>query len=302
MSVERQALLGALPRIFRTGPQPVAALTCSWAGAGALTIAVTEAALELAVDDEPLATIARAGTLAELALALTALPDVGVAIAAGAELLRAAVLLEAPALSVGGGGLTLFRWSNPTWRFLEAVRPLLEDAAADVDVAVAQLNLLEAGGDFAELWGRLTGTVRDVDELDDAYTARQRHELLRPRENNQGLAALLEEDTGVVVEEIADLRRDVFVCSGSRLRGRPLAGRRFNACTAEVRVRGFPGGMVAHLAELHAAGGVTVFVTGTLELDGLGSDLDIGSGALQVGEPPPMQIAVTPIGIGQIGA
>lgn len=302
MSVERHALLSALPRVFRTGPQPAPALVCTWAGAGTLTVAVTATALELAIDDVSLATIARADTLADLALALTALPDVGVVLAEGSEAVRAAVLLEAPALPVTAEGLVLYRWTNPTWRLLEAVRPLFEDAAADVDIAVDQLNLLRAGGDFADLWGRLTGTARGVDELDDAYTARQLRELLRPRENNEALAALLEEDTDVVVEEVADLRRDVFTASRSPLRGRPLAGRRYNACTTEVRVRGFPGGAVAHLAALHAAAGITVFVTGTLELDGLGSDLDISSGALQVGEPPPMQIGITAIGIGKIGA
>ncbi len=264
---------------------------------------MTSTALELAVDDVPLATVSRLGTLGELALALTAVPDVGVVLElAGSEAVRAAVLLEAPAMPVGGAGLPVFRWTNPTWQLLEAVRPLLEAAAADVDVAVDQLHLLRAAGDFAELWGAFTGTDRVSGELDEAYTARQLLELLRPRENNQALAALLEHDTGVVVEEVADLRRDVFVCSGSRMRGRPLAGRRFNACTTEVRVSGFPGGAVADLAARHAAAGITVFVTGTMELDGLDSDLDIGSGELQVGEPPPMQIGVTAIGIGKIGA
>ncbi len=301
MSVERQALLQALPRMFRTDPRPVAALSCTWGGAVGITLAVTDGAIVLAdADGVVVASVALVGTLGDVAAALNSVLNLTCTLTDPvAAPVAAATLLEAPAAPLSAA-VTIHRWTNPTWQLLEAIRPGLEAAAGDIDTAIAQLNLLMAGGDFAELWGVLTGTVRRPGELDATYTARQLRELLRPRENNQALAQLIEEDTGVVVDGIVDLSREVYRPSATPLAGAFLPGRRYNASTAEVRMRGFPGGLVAHLAQANAAAGITVFVVGALDLDGLGSDLEVDSSPIQVGEPPFMQIGVTAIGVGRI--
>lgn len=136
-------------------------------------------------------------------------------------------------------------------------------------------------------------------EPDDAYTQRQLRELLRPRENNIALAVAITEDTGVPVREVRDLRRQVFTLNGP-LRGRPLPGTRCNTATAEVVLEGEPTVAVIASAQAHAAAGVHVLVLGAMTPPMGASTLDVVVRAIVIGDVPPMQIGVTPIGGGRI--
>lgn len=132
-------------------------------------------------------------------------------------------------------------------------------------------------------------------ESDAAYTARQRHELLRPRENNLAMARAITEDTGVSVPEVRDLRRRVYVVGGPLYR-RPMPGRRYNTATAEVRVDGLPTVAVIAAAERHAAAGVTVLIRGAMRIRGSHSDTVVRVRRATIGPVPVMQI-----GVGRIG-
>lgn len=304
MSLERAGILEALPRVFRRDPQPVAALTLTYTGAGTCTAAVVDGAFVLAGEDgAPSETVPLTGTLGELAGLLAAVAGVTCVVSeAAAGALPATMLLDEPARGLSVAPLGFVRWRSPLWQLLDAIAEQLRGLVAAAPAARAQLNLLTAGGAFADAWGALTGTVRRAGEADGDYTTRQLHELLRGRENNQALAALLEEGgPGIHVTEVADLEREVFVCSGSPLRGRPLAGARHNACTIEVRLDGFPSAAVLAIARAHVAAGVEVFVHGRYALPTVPSEYDIGDGVLVVGEPPAMQIGVGRIGVGRIG-
>jgi hypothetical protein len=302
---ERDALLRALSRMFRTDPMAVPTFELFYLGAGTLTATVADGVLTLTgIGGAPSRTIALEPlTLEQLLVEVLA---IGNGLSAGIDLtqldalpVRAVTLLDDGPRDVTAEGVSLSRFTNPLWFVFDAVAERLTAAAVDLDAAVAQLNLLTAAGFFADFWGTLTGTVRSGED-DEAYTARQLFELLRPRENNEALALILERDFGLPVREVVDLRREVFTLGGP-LRGRYLPGRRFNTATCEIRVDGFPSAVALAAAHTHAAGGVRVFMSGRLDLTGTGSLFGLRGGTAQIGEPPPMQIGVTPIGIGKIG-
>ncbi len=76
---------------------------------------------------------------------------------------------------------------------------------------------------------------------------------------------------------------------------------RFNTATAEVALEGEPTVAVVAAATAHAAAGIHVLVAGVMT-PALGlSTLDVVVRAIVIGEVPPMQIGVTPIGGGKIG-
>ena len=137
-------------------------------------------------------------------------------------------------------------------------------------------------------------------ESDAVYTARQRHELLRPRENNVALARAVTEDTGIMVHEVRDVRRLVYVVGGP-LRGRPMPGARYNTATAEVLVDGLPTLAVIAAAHQHAAAGITVLVRGAMRLRAGASDTIVRTRRATIGPVPVMQIGVGRIGRTRIG-
>lgn len=197
--------------------------------------------------------------------------------------------------------------TNPVHTLLKPVAIELAAAAARGDLAEAQLNLLRAAGWFPDYWGTHLGARRHAGESDETYTARQLDELLRQRENNEALGELLEHDVPTLRPgtEVHDQRPDVLVVSDSPLRGRPLAGWRYNALTVLVRVLGFPSQSVLALARAHVAAGVTVLVQGEEALGEAGAPVSTGFtlswAARQVGPVPAMQIGVGAIGRGKIG-
>ena len=177
---------------------------------------------------------------------------------------------------------------------------------------------LPGGSDFAKLilehaWPGPTQTTAAyqivfVPESDEAYTARMLYELLRPRENNIALSLAIQGDAGVNIEEVRDLERDIFVLGGdagepgTTLEGYFLAGGRYNAATAEVRIDGFPTVAAIASARANAAGGVRLFVLGRLPFNALSrSTLTLRARRLIIGAVPAMQIGVGAIGQTKIG-
>ena len=199
-------------------------------------------------------------------------------------------------------GTAFARWTSPLWRILEPFRHALKAHVVTLERAIAQLFLLRAAGFFADYWGLHTVTPRHPSEADDPYVARQRRELIRPRENNFALADVIEEDTGVPVLEVRDLYPDVFRANRGRVNRDRLMGRYYNAASCEVRLGGFPTAAAVTAAKQNVAGGITVFVLGQEPLDaGDTTTIHFDDTPISITPPPPMQIGVTPIGIGKIG-
>jgi hypothetical protein len=202
---------------------------------------------------------------------------------------------------------TLMRWTNPNWRVPEACGAALDREAVTMDIGLAQLDLLTAGGVWADLWGTYTGLARRPGETDGPYTARQLATLLRPRENGYALANLLEaEFPPLKVHWVTDTVRACFQPSdGKPLRGRPLRGWYYNIATIEILTEGgIPSLAVLTTAEANVAAGVHVFLIGGMPLAPMPSPAgyDLTSSTYLIGEPLPMKInAPPPIGIGKIG-
>ena len=289
---ERDAILRELNRPWKKDALPQAVLTVIGAGAEALIVqddwlAVADTSVDL-----------RACSLGELAEQLRAL-GFTVDVTAEEQAVMAAVLLDTV------GGASLARWTNPNWRLPDTCGRGLERGRTHVDLALAQLNLLSAGGAWADFWGRYTGTPRRTDEDDATYTDRQLHELLRPRENNYALANLLEEDFPPIrVENVSNTLSRCFQCSDTVMREHPLRGRLFNACTVELVVDGFPTPALVIAARANVAAGIYIYVRGEWALDAMESPAgyDFKATNWMFGKPLPIQInAPPPIGIGKIG-
>jgi len=201
----------------------------------------------------------------------------------------------------------IYRWTSPTWRLLNPLATALGQETANTLVGLTQLNLLTSAAFFADLWGSYLGIPRKTNEDDATYTARVRHEILRPRENNQALAQILEEDFPPIhVEVVDDLVRHCFMPSDDiQLRYRPLRGWRYNIATIEIVVRGgFPTIEMIRAAERHSAGGVKVYMRGEWFLDLMPSPAgyDFAGTQVLVGRPLPIKInAPPPVGTGKIG-
>jgi hypothetical protein len=284
---------------------PTPAIVLTYTGTGTATAEVTETGVSMTSTElSPITVAFESRTLEALCIDITGatggLITATLADAAVAAVRAAALLPDGP-VALAGLGRSFARWTNPVWQFGAAFGEALAAAAARLDAALAQLNLLTSAGFFANLWGRLTGTVRRTGEADDTYTIRQLHELLRPRENNEALAALIEEDAGVAVTEVRDLRRDVLELSGGPLRQGMLPGRDYNACVAEVRLeQDFPSVAVLAATRGNVAAGIACRVRGTLPIVAE-STLAVYLRDLQVGEPPAMTIGTTAIGVGKVG-
>jgi hypothetical protein len=291
---ERDAVLRELNKPWKKDPFPDLVLTVSGPGADQLTVegnVLTVGTLYSA----DLTTISL-GTLAQHLRAL----GMTVTVASSEENVTAAVLLD------GYGPGDLARWSNPNWRLPDTFGRALEHSRTQVDLALAQLNLLTAGGAWADWWGRYTGTPRHAAEDDATYTARQLHELLRHRENTYSLADLLEEDMpDIRVLSIETARPAVFTCSVMTLRFHPLAGWRWNADTVHITVEGFPSRALLALAQANVAAGITVYLDGRVAFDDAtvegGIGYDFQDVAWQIRPPKPMQIGPGQIGVDKIG-
>jgi hypothetical protein len=223
----------------------------------------------------------------------------------------ALTLVPHPLTSVpltAGGALILQRWTNPLYRFWHPIARRLERESDKIDDAIDQLNMLLAAGHFADFWGELSSTVRGSGEDDSTYTTRQRHELIRRRDTNQALAAILEEDFGVTVEQVDDLRPQVFRFSATPMRGYPLAGDRYNADSVFIRIREFPTRPLLAAINRHIAAGITAFLRGSLLTPAVGigggiiSTLGVDPGLSVIGTQPDMQISTGTIEVGRIGS
>lgn len=306
MSTERARLLALLPRVYQRDPASVVTFALGWAGGGGSYTAEVDGH-ELRVvgtGTAPSATIAltEGVTLDDL---VRALRRAGIIAAVMDD--AAAVLLAGSLVDTGGPvvpfiadfEVDLQSGTSPVWRLADTFARALERASERIDAALAQLNLLDAAGHFADYWGSYTGTPREASEADTPYTARQVREVLRRRDNNEALAALIEEDTGITVSEVRDLRRDVFVLSRTPLRTRYLAGWRYNAAVCEVRVEDFPTPAVSAAARANIAAGITLFLAGQLGVVS-GLAVVIRLRGLTIGEPAPLEIGVVAVGIGRI--
>jgi hypothetical protein len=306
-NLERLLHGGALTRNWRKDPLPVPAIVVTYAGAGSATLELrddgmlviqgVDGADSFQVDTLP-------ATLAGVAGAFLVHAGYGAVLSnAATSQLSAAVLIGEPSRPITAQGITVSRFTNPNWRLFQAIAKRLDLTEPDLDAAIDQLNLLKAAGYFADFWGTLTGTLRNPGETDDDFVARQLHELIRPRSNNQSLATLLEEDDpGSTVQEVTDLEPKIFRCSATPLRGYFLAGDYYNASSFEVVLAEF-GSLVrlAYLVGLNKAAGTTGFVIGRLLLEGRTSSLRFADVPIKAGSVPPMQIGVGQIGVGQIG-
>jgi hypothetical protein len=217
------------------------------------------------------------------------------------------VLLDQPdQASVGPDTpVTLYAFTSHTWWFLSPMAAALDAAQTNVDVGLAQLDLLTAAGVFADRWGAYCGIPRRADEADADYTARIRHELLRPRENNLALADLLETDfPPLTVTSVTDLITECLEPSDDRaLRGRPLRGWVYNIATIEIVCDGLPTAAVVAAAERNVAAGVRVYIRGQWAVPTMPSPAgyDFAGSQILLGVPAYMTINAPPeIAVGAI--
>jgi hypothetical protein len=294
-------LLAELPKVIRPDAMAVPAFTLSWPGTGTATVELAHETLLLtSVDGGPTGTVSVAGRLGDVVPALESLGFTAVLADPAAAVLPANLLIDEGARDVTAGGIVFFRWTNPLWRLLVPAAVALRARAANIDAGIRQLDLLDAATDFADFWGTFTGIPRRAGEDDPLYTARQLLEVLRHRENNEALAALIEHDTGHVVIEVRDLRRDVFRCSATPLRGHPLPGWRYNAAVAEIRLADFGDALVEYAVRNNIAAGVTAFIQGQLSAR-VTVSLTVRVRGAQVGSPPAFVVGTTAVGVGSVG-
>jgi hypothetical protein len=223
-----------------------------------------------------------------------------------------AVLLPFPettvvATTAGVTLLPLFGWASPTWRLLDPLAEQLAAESVNVEVGLAQLNLLEAATSFADLWGTYLGIPRFPGEDDATYTARMRWWTIRPKENGYALAAALEEDfPPLKVTIVVDTVTECFIPSDDKpLRYRPLRGWHYNVATIDIITEGaFPSEDMANAAARLVACGIKVYLRGAFALTPMASPAgyDFAGTDCTVGLPLPIQINhAPPIGIGKIG-
>lgn len=312
---ERSALLDALPRRYPKGPAAAATLEVMHPGPAAITITVGDQVVTVESPSGTFrrylgarpaggdATIGVAATIADLRGWLSTVGLTGTLVDSTADAVNASALLEDGPITLAPLETHPFvRWTEALWRLFDPAAVALVAAAERIAIGLAQMNLLTAAADFADFWGLLTGTVRRPVEADEAYTARQLHEILRPRENNESLAALLEEEHGVPVREVRDLERDIFLCSVTPLTGFPLMGKKYNAASAEAVFGGMPPPGAFETARGNVAAGITIFLRGELTLGDQETPYYLGGSSYLIGAPPAMQIGGPhPIGIGKIG-
>lgn len=401
MSLERAALLRNLPALRPIKwPMPTPALAVAYTGPGTA---------DASVDDERWTTIGRDGaesfavsltgglTLEGLAIELRRHAGYEVTVLGNGAVFAAAFVDDARRLVAEPYAFSIA--TNPIWHWAVTIAQRLTRAAARIDIAMQQLNLLRAAGSFADYWGSYTATTRKPPvrgpiatgtieqitagspyaygsppayaawtaatretgqenlfvgatlvvgehqatilayqpkgspgghgdlgrflltapwagptqtfvpyrvefpaETDEAYTARQLYELVRPRENNLALAELIRTDTGVIVEDVRDLQRDLFIPSETPVRGRFLPGKKYTAMAAEVMLRDFPTLAAIEAARANVAAGVAVFVLGTFRMAALSpSSLTFRTRRLIIGPVPAMEIGVGAIGAAKIG-
>jgi hypothetical protein len=328
---ELQGLLRELPSPWLKDPEGVPAIHLTGPGGASLVLTGDYIIATPTPGDQPTVIPVEGTTLREVVQRLT---DAGIAatLAPGTDpILAAAVLIEAEAFSLpvqtaskwgqsqwntarwslralSGKPTDIWRWTSETWRLLDPIAEQLKDETENMLVGLAQMNLLTSATTFADWWGRYTGIPRKPGEVDDAaYTARQRDELLRPRENNLALANLLEHDfPPLKVSLVEDSVRRCFQPSDDKqLRYRPLRGWRYNVATIEIAVEGgFPSADFIAAAERNAACGVKVFVHGSWDMASMASPAGYDFAGTQIlfGAPLPITInAPPPVGVGKIG-
>ena len=132
-------------------------------------------------------------TLASLAAAIEALPGFsGVALADDASKRSASVLIASSGRQDQSNGDTLYGYRSLLWALLHAMGKGLADASADVDLAIDQVYMARAGGEWLDLHGSYYSIVRALGELDEVYLARLIAEILLPRSNNVAVAMALQ--------------------------------------------------------------------------------------------------------------
>lgn len=310
-NLERLLRGGALAtRVWRKDPVPVLALELTYTGPGTAVVELRDDAHFVVSGESGAGSFdidldADGFTLADLVEAILQHGDYGALLQdpASTELLAISLITE-PSRPIGPGGVTFHRFTSPNWRLFRAIAKRLDLTEPDLDAAAEQLNLLKAAEFFADFWGTFTGTLRKDGESDEAYTARQLRELLRPRENNGALADLIEEDVlGSEITEVADLEPKIFRPSGTPLRGFFLPGRYYNAASFEIVGEGTGNlSLVGELVRVNRAAGTTGYVIAKFRSDDPTSYLHFNDEIpVKAGSPPPMQIGVGAIGVGKIG-
>ena len=203
--------------------------------------------------------------------------------------------------------VSLFAWTSDTWWVLDPLAEQLAAESVNVDVGLAQLNLLTAAMSFADYWGTYLGIPRFPGEDDATYTARMRWWTIRPKENNYALANCLEEDfPPLKVSAVEDTVTHCFEPSDDRpLRYRPLRGWHYNVATIDILTTGaFPNADMVNDAARLVACGVKIFLRGSYALTPMQSPAgyDFTGSQLTIGVPLPIQINnIPPIGVGKIG-
>lgn len=159
----RARLLAELNRPWRKDPLPVAALALAYAGPGAVAITIAESRFSFLGRDgaESFALDLDTGlTLGALAVQLNLHDGVTATVTPGLDAVLAATLQDEELRTITAAAISFGIWTSPTWRVLDPARRAILAAAARLDVAIAQLNLLTSAGFFADLWGTYTSTLR----------------------------------------------------------------------------------------------------------------------------------------------
>lgn len=146
--------------------------------------------------------------------------------------------------------------TNPLWVFLRPLAWAIEDHAASVDTALAQLNILTSQGYFADFWGRFLDIVRKPGEGDIMYTERIVRTILLKRDNNRALEQIVLDEFGVKVE-VEDLWPTVLNINNSIIFSK-IPGQVFNV--GNFLVTGpIVGQALIDLVNRHKAAGTRAF-------------------------------------------
>lgn len=260
MSTALQRLYESLTQVFSRVPALRPVMTVDALAATTLTVAdntltITSGVLDLAYD-------LRNWTFERL---IEELDDQGVTATLVdlrlAKILAAALVDDSFTLTAP---VTLSGDFNPLTIYLKPVAFAVERHEVNIDIALAQLNVLTSRQYFADYWGLVLGILRKMGESDVDYTQRIVDEILLKRDNNLALEQIIENEFGIAAS-VQDLWPSVLNINNAICFSK-IAGEVYNVGNFLVIAELTDDDLIGLIAK-HKAGGTRAFLRRTADAE-----------------------------------
>lgn len=132
--------------------------------------------------------------------------------------LSALVLTESAGDEGISNGNRVTGYTSLMWVLMGGYAVVIREAGLQVIQALRQMIITQAEGEWLDLWGRLYGVSRRLNEIDSAYAARIPKEAFRLRESVVAIEEAVFDETGYVIR-IEEPWRNIFRLDHSLLSG-----------------------------------------------------------------------------------